>query len=184
MFAEIIKQYINQMKKVRISQLLTLIAFAFILGSCNQEAPKEDDKENIKHYRQLLFTETPWDPIRGTHEISAKEALLVNSYAISYDDSDRIVQVTFGRGDSLLPKSRLGAAKVMMTYKDNLETRTYFDINGDPKTVNGEVFKSVYTMDEKGFRTGLKFYDTAGAPMENRNMLEVLQSLENLDIRK
>ena len=159
------------MKKSRLLQLLSLAAIITILGSCEQKATKEAESENVEHYRQLLFTESPWDPIRGTHKITAKEAKSVNNYTITYDDSDRIVQVTYGRGESLLPKSRLGAAKVVMTYNNNLETRTYFDPKGDSKTVNGEVFKSVYSMDEKGFRTGLKFYDEAGEQVENRNKI-------------
>ena len=159
------------MKKVLSLQLFALIAVVFILGSCTQPAPKEAVNENVKHYRQLLFTESPWDPIRGTHEITAEEAKTVNNYAFTFDDNQRLVEVTFGRGDTLLPKSRLGAARVVMTYQDNLETRTYFDTKGNPKTVNGDVFKSVYTMDENGFRTGLKFLNEKGEPIENRNKI-------------
>ena len=159
------------MKINRIFQLLTLFAIVFVVGSCTQETPKEAKFEKVQHYRHLLFTETPWDAVRGTHKLTADEAKSVNNYTLMYDNSKRLVQVTYGRGDSLLPKSRLGAAKVVMTYNDNLETRTYFNTKGEPKTVNGEVFKSVYEMDKNGFRTGLKFYNESGEPTENRNKI-------------
>lgn len=159
------------MKNNRIAQLLTLLVFTFILGSCSQEVAKEAESEKVEHYRHLLFTESPWDPIVGTYKITAEEAERVNNYTLTYDDSDRLVQVTYGRGDTLLPKSSLGAPKVVMTYKDNLEIRTYFDTKGEPTTYSGDVFKSVYTMDETGFRTGLKFYDEDGNAVENRNKI-------------
>jgi hypothetical protein len=159
------------MNKSRTFLLLAIAAIVITLGSCGQQAAKETASANVEHYRNLLFTESPWDPIRGTHQITAEEAKTVNNYTFTYDDTKRLVQVTYGRGDSLLPKSRLGAAKVVMTYQDNQEIRTYFDTKGEPKTVNGDVFKSVYTMDENGFRKGLKFYDEAGEPVENRNKI-------------
>jgi len=157
------------MKSQRFLPLLILAVFTIVLGSCGQKNSKEPEFEKVQHFRQLLFTETPWDAIRGTHPISAEEAMTVNNYTFTYDDSQRLVLVTYGRGDSLLPKSRLGASKVVMTYEDNLEIRTYFDENGQPTTVNGDVFKAVYEMDSAGFRTGLKFYSETGEPIENRN---------------
>lgn len=159
------------MKINRIAQLLTFFVIILILGSCTQETPKEAKFEKVQHYRHLLFTESPWDAVSGTHKITAEEAKMINNYTLQYDDSQHLVQVTFGRGDSLLPKSRLGAAKVVMMYSDNFETRMYFDTKGEPKTVSGEVFKSVYEMDNNGFRTGLKFYNEPGELTENRNKI-------------
>lgn len=159
------------MKKIRNTLLLSLIALTFILGSCSQQATNEagNETENVQHFRNLLFTESPWDAIRGTYPVTAEEAMTVNNYTFTYDDSMRLVQVTYGRGDSLLPKSQLGAAKVVMTYEDNREIRKYFNTNGEPMTVSKNVFSSVYTMDEDGFRTGLSFFDEAGDSVENRN---------------
>ena len=158
------------MKKFRIIQFALLASGAFILGSCKQDSgQKNGTSEKVQHYRHLLFSETPWDPIRGTYEISDKEAKTVNNYTFTYDDSLRLTQVDFCRGDSLLNGSRLGAARVVINYEGNKEIRHYFNKDNEPQTIQGKVFTSVYTLDESGFRKGLKFYDKENQPVENRN---------------
>ncbi len=159
------------MKSSRIIQFALLATVALILGSCKQEASKSDAFEKVQHYRHLLFTESPWDPIRGIYKISAEEAKTVNNYTFTYDDSIRLTQVDFCRGDSLLKGSRLGAARVAISYEDNKEIRHYFNKNNEPKTIRGDVFTSVYEMDDSGFRTGLRFYDKEDQPIENGNKI-------------
>jgi YD repeat-containing protein len=174
------------MNKIRTLQLLAFAAMAVILGSCAQNTGKVAESENVKHYRNILFTESPWDATRGTHQITAEEAKTINNYTFTYNDDGRLAEVTYGRGDVLLPDSRLGAARVVMNYEDNREIRTYFDTKGEPTTVNGDVFKAVYTMDDAGFRTGLRFYDKAGEPVENRNKIAYYKWSETIfgDIRE
>ena len=148
-----------------------MTSVALILGSCTQEASKSGTFEKVQHYRHLLFSESPWDPIRGTYEITSDEAKTVNNYTFTYDDSLRLTQVEFCRGDSLLNGSRLGAAKVVITYEGNKEIRHYFNKNNEPQTIQGKVFASVYTLDDSGFRKGLRFYDKENQPVENRNKI-------------
>ena len=83
------------MKKFRIIHLALLASVAFILGSCTQEASKSGTTEKVQHYRHILFSETPWDPIRGTYKISSEEAKTVKNYTFTYDDSLRLTQVEF-----------------------------------------------------------------------------------------
>ena len=143
----------------------------FSLGfmSC-QQTPKAEDAENVKHYRHIRFSETPYDDIMGSHSLSAEEALAVNNYQFTYDDQNRLISVEFKRGDELLDYSNLGAAKIVIEYAENKETLHFFNKDNEPQELAG-VFTEVYELDENGNRTGLRFYDKEGNPVENRNKI-------------
>ncbi|MBN2348534.1 MAG: hypothetical protein JXJ22_06850 [Bacteroidales bacterium] len=157
------------MKNNRFAQFFLIVTLVVFLNSCNQQGSQTADFEKVQHYRHLLFTETPWDSIKGAYKLTLEEAKTINNYKFSYDEDQRLIQVEFCRGDSLLDGSRLGAAKVAISYEDGKEIRHYFNKNNEPQTVNGDVFKAVYDLDETGFRTGLKFYGKDDQPVENRN---------------
>jgi hypothetical protein len=64
----------------------------------------------------------------------------------------------------------MGAAKITYEYKDNKQIKRYFNKDNE-QIESGGVFTSEYSLDEKGIRTGLKFYGKDGAPVENRNKI-------------
>lgn len=157
------------MKNYRLLSLLFIASMAMLMVSCSQPSSKNTETEKVQHFRNILFSETPWDVIQGTYKITLEEAQTINNYKFSYNDAGQLESVEFGRGDSLLVRSSLGAAKITFTYEGNKQTLQYFDKNNKPKKVSGDVFKSVYETNETGFRTGLKFYGEDGAAIGNRN---------------
>ncbi len=165
---------------MKFKNLTYLLALAMCISffACNSsegESKNENENaqvtENVKHYRHLLFSETPFDQIQGVHELTADESKNINNYKFTYDEKNRPVSIEFCRDSILLGYSRTGAAKITIDYTDNTETLLYFDKEGNPKTVNGEVFKSVYSIRENGLRNGLKFYGKEGEEIENRNKI-------------
>ena len=71
----------------------------------------------VEYYRNLQFSETPFDIEKGTHKLTPEEAKNINSYKFTYDESGRLVSVEYVRGDVLLGYSDMGnAAKVTYTY--------------------------------------------------------------------
>lgn len=157
------------MKKLRLIPVAFAVSLLIFMSACAPKGPAEKPFEKEQHFRNLQFSETPWDSIKGIYKISAEEAQAINNYTFLYDDSLRLVQVNYGRGDSLLDKSSFGAAKMLISYEPQKEVRHYFDKNLQPKKVNGEVFKAVYDLDASGIRIGLKFYGEDGEAIENRN---------------
>jgi len=149
---------------------ITLAIIGFGLISCNQTQKSSDTDENVKHYRHILFSETVFDDIRGTYQLTAEEAGSINNYKFTYDDQGRLTSVEFVRGSELLDYSSTGAAKVVIEYTDNQEIRHFFDKNNEPKLSRG-VYKYVFDLNEEGMRTGLKFYDKEGNPVENSNKI-------------
>lgn len=157
------------MKNLRLIQLALLVSITMVIVSCSQKGGQAVEFEKVQHFRSLLFSETPWDQIRGNYKITSEQAKTINNFKFTYNDDEKLVRVEFGRGDSLLAYSNLGAARVEIKYEGNKEIRHYFDKNGNPKTISKNVFKSVYEYNESGFKTGLKFYGEDGQPVENRN---------------
>ena len=64
----------------------------------------------------------------------------------------------FVRGDEPLSYGSLGgAAKITYEYTDNKQIKRFFDENSQ-QIESGGVFTAEYTLDDKGVRTGLKFF--------------------------
>jgi len=160
------------MKPGKTLLLLSVTAFAIVLlSACNQNQANKNADSGTKYYRNLLFSETPWDIEKGSRELTPGEAAEINSYKFVYDNEGRLLSVEFVRGDELLGYGSLdGAAKITYEYSDSKQIKHYFDENNQP-IESGGVFTEEYTLDENGVRTGLKFFDKNGQPVENRNKI-------------
>ena len=152
--------------KLKRTTLLLGLATLIIAGfqACNQTPAKKSTETRVAYYRNLLFSETPWDLERGTRELTPAQAKHINSYKFSYDDNGRLASVEFVRGDELLWYGSMGgAAKITYEYIDAKQIKQFFDENSQ-QIESGGVFTHEYTLDEKGVRTGLKFFDKDGTP--------------------
>jgi len=162
------------MKKSNQVLFLVLVALiSFGITSCNngKSGANEPSQPNVKHFRHILFSETNFDDIKGTYEITAEEAKTINNYKFTYDEKNRPVTIEYGRGSILLGEASTDAPKIVFAYTDSTETRTYFDKDTIAQVVDGDVFTSVFSLDANGMRTGLKFYGKDGTQIENRNKI-------------
>ena len=160
---------------MRLRKLSFLFGFFALIGAgitaCNQASPKNNSNSGVEYYRNLLFSETPFDIEKGSHPLTAGEASDINSYKFTYDDSRKLLSVEFVRGDELLGYSSMdGAAKITYDYDGSKQVKRFFDENNQQIESEG-VFVSEYTLDENGTRTGLRFYGKNGEPVENRNKI-------------
>ena len=80
---------------------IVITAIAFLWG-CSQNQPGRNVSTNVKYYRNILFSETPWDIERGSRELTPGQAAEINSYKFTYDDEGRLLSVEFSRNDELL----------------------------------------------------------------------------------
>lgn len=151
---------------------LYIFIFIAVIGmglfSCSPKPAQNETQENVKYYRNLLFSETSWDLERGNHELTAEEAKTINNYKITYNENGQISSVEYNRNDSLLNYSSMGAAKITYTYEGNLQKKHFFDEKGAPAK-NGGVSVFEYTLNDEGMRIAMRFLDEAGQPVENRN---------------
>ena len=157
---------------MKISKITTLLILSVIIGiiiiSCTGNSVRKNQHSGIEYYRNLQFSETPYDTEKGIHPISAGDAKTINAYKFTYDDSGRLLSVEFVRNNVLLGYSSMGAAKITYEYKDDKQIKHYFDKDNQPVEPSG-VYTAEYTLDQNGNRIGLKFYDKNGTPIENRN---------------
>lgn len=154
----------------------SLIIFAVaIMGigilSCK---PKQADTSLAKteYYRNILFSETSFDIERGTRPLTPEEAKNVNNYKFTYDSLGRLKSVEYGRNDILLGNSGLReASRIVYEYADGKQVKHFFNKDNQQIAVDGGVYSYEYSLDEGGLRAGLKFYDSVGNPVENRNKI-------------
>jgi hypothetical protein len=146
-------------------------AFGFAIVSCSGGGESKEAKKGVEYYRSLQFSETPFDIERGIHPLNADEAKTINNYKLTYNDAGQLVSVEFNRNNVLLGYSSMGgAAKITYEYKDNKQIKRYFNKDNEQIESAG-VYTAEYTLDEKGVRTGLKFFGKDGSPVENRNKI-------------
>ena len=167
---------------MKLNQLILLAVFALVFSACNQK-PKQDNEP--KYYRQIQFSETPWDLEKGTHPITADEAKTINNYKFTYNENNQLASVEYNRNGILLDYSSIGAAKITYTYDGNKQLKHFFDENNEP-TKNGGVSVFEYTLNDAGMRIAMRYLDEAGAPIENRNKVHNFEwnKLDNGMIRE
>ncbi|MCG6189641.1 hypothetical protein [Maribellus maritimus] len=153
---------------MKFTHLILIMVAVIGLSSCNQKPSQQSEEANVKYYRHLQFSETPWDLEQGTHPISADEAEKINNYKFTWNENDQLVSIEYNRGGVLLGYSSLRVAKVTYTYEGNKQIKHFFDENGEP-TQNGGASVFEYTLDENGTRIAMRFLDENGEPVENRN---------------
>ncbi len=160
-----------KMNKLTFPVMLSLI-IGIMIVSCTGNTNQKNLKSGVEYYRNLQFSETPYDTEKGTHALTADESKTVNSYKFTYDDAGRLVSVEFVRNNVLLGYSSMGgAAKVTYEYTpDNKQIKRFFNKNNE-QIESGGAYTYEYTLDAKGIRTGLKFFGKDGAPVENRNSI-------------
>jgi hypothetical protein len=152
-------------------RLIVIGIISFGMFSCATKTGTDKAHNGIEYFRNLQFSETPFDIEKGIHPLTADQAKTINSYKFTYDDSRRLLSVEFVRNNVLLGYSSMdGAAKIVYEYTDNKQIRHLFNKENEP-IESGGVAKEEYTLDNKGIRTGLKFYGKDGTPVENNNKI-------------
>ncbi|MEE9463453.1 MAG: hypothetical protein V3V53_16565, partial [Bacteroidales bacterium] len=79
-----------------------LFALVLVFGMLSCQSGEKSADSGIAYFRQLKFSETPFDLITGNHEITADESKKVNHYKFTYDEESRLISVEYMRGDDLL----------------------------------------------------------------------------------
>ncbi len=153
---------------MKLYSLFLFALTAIVLHSCSPKPAQTESQENVKYYRNLLFSETAWDLERGSHELTAEEAKSINNYKITYNENGLIESVEYNRNDSLLNYSSMGAAKITYTYEGDLQVKRFFNEKGEP-TKNGGASVYEFKLDSTGMRIAMRFLDETGQPVENRN---------------
>jgi len=145
--------------------LLALIGVGFF--SCSPK-PALKSQDNVKYYRNLLFSETPWDWERGSYPLTAEEAKTINNYKFTLNDNGQIVSIEYNRNDTLLGYSGMGAAKITYTFEGDKQIKRFFNEKNEPaKNGGASIFE--YIVNNEGMRVALRYLDENGQPVENRN---------------
>ena len=151
--------------------LILLAAVVIVVSSCNQK-PAQDN--GPKYYRQIQFSETPWDQEKGTHPLTADEAKTINNYKFTYNEKGQLVSIEYNRNDVLLDYSSIGAAKITYTYEGDKQLKRFFNEKNEP-IQNGGASVFEYTLNDDGVRVAMRYLDENDTPIENRNKVHNFQ---------
>jgi hypothetical protein len=151
-------------------KLFLFAILALALNACNLQPAKNADKNNVKYYRGLQFSETPYDTEKGTHELTATEAQTINNYKFTWNEKNQLVSVEYNRNNVLLDYSSMSAAKVTYTYEGDKQIKRFFNEKNEPvKNGGASVFE--YQLNESGQRIAMRYLDENNTPILNRNKI-------------
>ena len=153
---------------MKLYKILFVAIIAIGLNACNSKQKQTEVTDNVKYYRHIQFTETPWDVEKGTHSLSADQAKTVNNYKFTWNENKQLVSIEYNRNGVLLDYSSTGGAKITYTYEGDKQIKHFFNAKNEPvKNGGASVFE--YTVNDDGMRVAMRFLDENGEPTENRN---------------
>ena len=143
----------------------SLAATLLALGSLAQA-------DSFKHFRHMVFRESPVEDLRGRHEISTEQARTTLHHRFRYDDQGRLIEVRRAVGDTPTrnPGSFEGffwwAPQVRIEYLPGQELRSFYNEAGDRIAAHGTVWRMAFTLDAQGRRSALHYFDKDGKPVD------------------
>lgn len=159
---------------MKFNKLFLFALIALVFSACNQKPAKTEADSNVKYFRSIQFSETPWDIEKGLRSLTAEEAKTVNNYKFTTNENGQLASVEYNRNGVLLDYSSIGAAKVTYTYEGKKQIKRFFNEKNEPAK-NGGASVYEYILDESGMRTALRFLDENNAPVENRNKIHYFE---------
>ncbi|NMP33122.1 hypothetical protein HII17_16305 [Thalassotalea sp. M1531] len=129
--------------------------------------------ENEKHFRHIMFRETPFAPYRGIYPINEQKSEAVTHYEFKYDDKQRVTQITRKIDDHVIDSMGVWdsfiwfAPQVKISYLPGKEVHTYFNTKGEQISAHGAVWQAIYQLGTSGNRQSLEFFDKAGKAVES-----------------
>ena len=121
-------------------------------------------------YRHLRYNHvSPVVDLALVHPIDEEAAKTESHYKVIKDQKGRIVEVLNNhfQTEKKHPLASIGAYKMSIAYQGNSESRIYYDINGNRIENDREVYKEVYTRNEKGDRIILEFFNLDNSRIES-----------------
>ena len=150
-----------KLKQTSIGFVLTL----FVLGSTLAQAQISNT-----YFRHLRYNHvSPYIQLAGTHPVEEATANNTSHYVFSYNEKKELIQITNNHyfTERMHPLTTIGAYKTLITYQKDRETRIFFNKNEERVSNDRNVFKEVFTSDNKGNYIKLDFFDVANNPMES-----------------
>ncbi|RDY57744.1 hypothetical protein [Flagellimonas nanhaiensis] len=145
--------------------------------------PDNQNTFRSAYYAGIAFRETPYANILGTRPLPKEKAEKVNHFQFDYDKEGKLVRVRHLLNGKIKPFSDrfVRGSHIEITYQGNQEIRTFYNEHGQRCVVSGDVYKSIFTTDDNGDRTSLKFYGVDGNPIENDFRIASYEWKTNLD---
>ncbi|MGK0427492.1 MAG: hypothetical protein ACJAUR_001604 [Ulvibacter sp.] len=141
-----------------------------LLLLCITTSVYAQNETSAEYFRHLRYNHvSPYVALEGTYPIAAETAKSTSHYIFTYNDSGKIIEIINNHyhTEKQHPLASLGVYRVLITYHEGQEIRTFFDKNGKAITNDREVYKEIYYYNKKEAKSKLQFFDTDSNPMES-----------------
>jgi len=128
----------------------------------------QSNAQTDKYFRHLRYNHvSPHVSYKGNYPITKQEAAVTSHYIFKFNEEGQLIEIINNHyhTEKRHPLASIGAHKTVISYKSNIETRTFYDINEKRVTNDRGVYKEVFIHDDKGFVTELRFYNLEDEPM-------------------
>lgn len=126
--------------------------------------------DNVIYYRQLVYNHvSPYFPIRGAHPIDADTAKSTPHYVFRHDAQGRLMEIVRNHPEAWKSHelTHLKVARVVFTYINKQERRTFFDATGERTTGKRGCGEEVFELDDHGNYTSMSCFDLQGQADES-----------------
>ncbi|MEO9871612.1 nuclear transport factor 2 family protein [Ekhidna sp.] len=126
--------------------------------------------QNIKYFRHLRYNHvSPFIELVGTHPIDGNTASKTSHYIFKYDMNGRMSEIINNHyhTEKKHPLASIGSHKVVFSYEDAKEIRTFYNADNTRTRNDRKVYKEVYIYDENNVKKQLNFYDLDDKPMKS-----------------
>lgn len=151
----------------QLTNITTFILFTFITFIANTSLASSANK----HFGNIRYNHvSPHVDIKGVNPLTKEQSSTRPHYIFTYGKNGKLSEIT-DKSYQVNKRHHLtnfGAYKVRFSYKNNQETRLFFDVSNQPMANLKGVYKEVYSFDNEGFKYQLSFYNKENKPMESR----------------
>jgi hypothetical protein len=145
---------------------LSILIFAFSIASIAL-AQNNTSKEYFRHLRYNHVS--PYIKLVGTYPIDSATAKNTSHYIFKYNDAKELIEITNNHyfTERRHPLTTIGSYRTIISHEKGKETRIFLDKNEKRITNDRQVYKEVFTKDNKGNYSKLEFFDANEKPMES-----------------
>ncbi|NQZ21620.1 MAG: nuclear transport factor 2 family protein [Colwellia sp.] len=151
----------------QLSNITTLLLLTLIIFTANISQASSTDK----YFGNIRYNHvSPHVDIKGVNPLTKAQSSTQPHYIFTYAENGKLSEIIDNsyHVQKRHPLTNFGAYKVTFSYKDNQETRLFFDVSNQPMANIKGVYKEVYSFDKQGFKHLLSFYNKENKPMESR----------------
>lgn len=144
------------------------VILIFLAATCffSNETLAGAEQNTTRYYTKIVGIISPFIDYTLRGQVTQEQAVTLSHYKVSYDNRDRITEISYFRANIPSEDSYFYAHKVLYVYEDSAISRKYYNKDGEPVSMNrhyysgGEIHVERFNQTSRGVT--LHFFDKSG----------------------